>query len=41
METITNFRDLGGLTNRQGQTILPKKLLRSGELSRISLHDQE
>lgn len=41
METITNFRDLGGLTNRQGQTILPKKLLRSGELSRISPHDQE
>ena len=41
MESITNFRDLGGLKNRHGQTIIPKKLLRSGELSRVSLHDQE
>lgn len=39
MESITNFRDLGGLKNRHGQTVIPKKLLRSGELSRVSLHD--
>lgn len=24
MESITNFRDLGGLKNRHGQTIIPK-----------------
>ncbi len=41
METITNFRDLGGLINRQGQKIAAKKILRSGELSRVSESEQE
>jgi len=40
METITNFRDLGGIQNKDGQTILSKKLLRSGELSRVSIKEQ-
>jgi len=41
MQTITNFRDLAGLENRTGQKIKPKKMLRSGELSRVSANDQE
>lgn len=41
METITNFRDLGGLKNKAGHAIRPNKLLRSGELSRISAIGQE
>lgn len=41
METITNFRDLGGLTTRNNQQIKPKKILRSGELSRVSADDQQ
>ena len=40
METITNFRDLGGIQNKDGQRILSKKLLRSGELSRVSIKEQ-
>ncbi|KAF1305207.1 tyrosine-protein phosphatase [Candidatus Enterococcus willemsii] len=41
METITNFRDLGGLTTRDGKRISDKKLLRSGELSRVSIEEQQ
>jgi len=41
MKTITNFRDLGGLKNRENKKIKPKKLLRSGELSRVSSADQQ
>ncbi|GAA3022490.1 tyrosine-protein phosphatase [Tetragenococcus solitarius] len=41
MNTITNFRDLGGIKNRDGQVIAAKKLLRSGELSHVSLQDQK
>ncbi|MGX7196165.1 tyrosine-protein phosphatase [Enterococcus olivae] len=41
MKTITNFRDLGGLTTQQSKTVRAKKLLRSGELSRISPEDQQ
>lgn len=40
METITNFRDLGGIQNKDGQTILSKRILRSGELSRVSIKEQ-
>lgn len=40
MESVTNFRDLAGIKNRDGQTIRQNKLLRSGELSRISKSDQ-
>ncbi|MCO8290716.1 tyrosine-protein phosphatase [Tetragenococcus halophilus] len=40
METITNFRDLGGIKNREGQVLAGKKLLRSGELSKVSPQDQ-
>lgn len=40
METITNFRDLGGIQTREGKVILPNKLLRSGELSRVSIQEQ-
>src|SRR5699024_1712594 len=40
METITNFRDLGGTQNKEGQMILSKKLLRSGELSRVAIKEQ-
>ncbi|AYW45112.1 tyrosine-protein phosphatase [Tetragenococcus koreensis] len=40
METITNFRDLGGVKNRDGQVVAKKKLLRSGELTRVSPQDQ-
>lgn len=40
MNTITNFRDLGGIKNRDGQVVAEKKLLRSGELTHVSLQDQ-
>lgn len=40
METITNFRELGGLKNRQGEVIAKNKLLRSGELTRVSSQEQ-
>lgn len=29
---ITNFRDLGGIKNREGKQVKPRKLLRSGQL---------
>ncbi|HIY57938.1 MAG TPA: tyrosine-protein phosphatase [Candidatus Tetragenococcus pullicola] len=41
MDTITNFRDLGGLKNKAGRTLQAKKLLRSGELSHVSEQEQE
>lgn len=41
MDSITNFRDLGGIRNREGKEIIARKLLRSGELSRVSLQDQK
>ncbi|GMA54608.1 hypothetical protein GCM10025857_59650 [Alicyclobacillus contaminans] len=40
METITNFRELGGLKNRQGEVIAKNKLLRSGELTHVSSQEQ-
>lgn len=40
METVTNFRDLGGIINNDGSVVRDKKLLRSGELSRVSQGDQ-
>lgn len=40
MDSITNFRELGGLKNRDGQVIAKNKLLRSGELTHVSPQDQ-
>lgn len=38
---ITNFRDLGGIKNKNGQLIKEKKFLRSGELVSVSINEQE
>ncbi|MCL1988226.1 MAG: tyrosine-protein phosphatase [Firmicutes bacterium] len=38
-EKLVNFRDLGGLKTADGRTVRPHKLLRSGELSRITSKD--
>ncbi len=40
METITNFRDLGGIQNKNGQRILSKTFTILGELSRVSIKEQ-
>lgn len=36
-----NFRDLGGLTGLEGRSIVPCRLLRSGELVRLSKADKD
>lgn len=36
MNTITNFRDLGGIQNKHGKQLQTHRLLRSGELSQLS-----
>jgi protein-tyrosine phosphatase len=36
MQMITNFRDLGGIKNKEGKTVKKHKFLRSGELSRLT-----
>lgn len=38
---ITNFRDLGGIKNKDGQLIKRKKFLRSGELFSVTEKEQE
>lgn len=40
-ETLTNTRDLGGMHTADGRTIKNRKLIRSGRLSDLSLHDEE
>lgn len=37
---ITNFRDLGGIKNKEGKTVKPKKLLRSGHLVNLDKETQ-
>lgn len=37
---ITNFRDLGGIKNKEGKTVKPKKLLRSGHLVNLDKNTQ-
>lgn len=39
--SLPNTRDLGALVTQDGRHILPRKLLRSGELYHVSLADQE
>ncbi|HLQ40846.1 MAG TPA: tyrosine-protein phosphatase [Tetragenococcus sp.] len=41
MDSITNFRDLGGIKTQDNKEVAANKLLRSGELSRVSLQDQK
>lgn len=41
MVSITNFRDIGGIANRQGEVVKEKIFLRSGELTRVSKEDQK
>lgn len=41
MKNPANFRDLGGLANRQGQAIKPHRLLRSGELTDLSAKESD
>ncbi|MGK0550993.1 tyrosine-protein phosphatase [Enterococcus faecalis] len=36
MQSITNFRDLGGIKNKAGKAVKPRSFLRSGELSKLS-----
>jgi len=36
MDKPANFRDLGGIVNKNGQKIKPKRLLRSGELTGLT-----
>ncbi|MEI5992973.1 tyrosine-protein phosphatase [Candidatus Enterococcus mansonii] len=37
---ITNFRDLGGIKNKEGKVVKPKKLLRSGHLVNLDKQTQ-
>lgn len=41
MVTITNFRDIGGIKNKEGKKILTDVFLRSGELSNLTEEDQK
>lgn len=41
MNTVVNFRDLGGIENKAGKKIKPKCILRSGELVSIAKQDRE
>ncbi|HCS93352.1 MAG: tyrosine-protein phosphatase [Bavariicoccus seileri] len=40
METVVNFRDLGGLKTASGQTVKSKRILRSGQLVGVSEDDR-
>lgn len=40
-KSLANTRDLGALATKDGQHILPKKLLRSGSLYHISIQDED
>ncbi|NWK77107.1 tyrosine-protein phosphatase [Aquitalea sp. LB_tupeE] len=39
MSIITNFRDLGGIQTINGQHLLPRRLLRSAELSQLAAEE--
>ncbi|MBO0444951.1 tyrosine-protein phosphatase [Enterococcus ureilyticus] len=41
MVTITNFRDIGGIKNKEGKQIKKGVFLRSGELSNLTNDDQK
>ena len=41
LQSLPNTRDLGALTARDGRHILPRKLLRSGELYHVSQADKQ
>ena len=41
LQSLPNTRDLGALVTQDGRHILPRKLLRSGELYHVSITDQE
>lgn len=41
MVTITNFRDIGGIKNKDGKQIKKEIFLRSGELSNLTNEDQK
>lgn len=41
LQSLPNTRDLGALSAKDGRHILPRKLLRSGELYHMSLADQQ
>lgn len=41
LESLENTRDLGGLPAKDGRKIKPHRLIRSGELSKITQHDIE
>lgn len=41
MVTITNFRDIGGIKNKEGKQIKKEIFLRSGELSNLTSDDQK
>lgn len=41
LQSLPNTRDLGAISAKDGRHILPRKLLRSGQLYHISLADQE
>lgn len=36
MSSITNFRDIGGIKNKEGKQVIPKTFFRSGELSQLT-----
>ena len=40
-KSLANTRDLGALATKDGQHILPKKLLRSGSMYHISIQDED
>lgn len=41
MQIITNFRDIGGIQNKEGKKVRPHVFLRSGELSSLSTNSAE
>lgn len=41
MVTITNFRDIGGIKNKDGKKVLKDVFLRSGELSSLTKEDEQ
>ena len=41
LQSLSNTRDLGAISAKDGRHILPRKLLRSGQLYHMSLADQD
>ncbi|OTN88339.1 hypothetical protein A5819_000791 [Enterococcus sp. 7E2_DIV0204] len=41
MVTITNFRDIGGIKNKEGKQVKKDVFLRSGELSKLTKEDEQ